>query len=83
VDLDETLMSWILSTGAKMPDVHVAVWRRSSRCEGGACVEILSDESKVTMRNSTEPQLTMFVPVEAWRGFVAGVRAGEFDRPST
>ncbi|NUO55144.1 MAG: DUF397 domain-containing protein [Hamadaea sp.] len=66
-----------------MVELHAALWRRSTKCEAGACVEVadLGGEA-VGMRNSTRPEIEITFPVETWREFVAGVRVGEFDQPS-
>jgi hypothetical protein len=55
-------------------------WRRSTRCESGHCVEVARQDRAVVMRNSTVPDLHLRLSVEAWEGFVAGLRAGQFDR---
>jgi Domain of unknown function (DUF397) len=57
------------------------VWRKSSRCESGLCVEVaLADE--VHMRDGKQrpdgPRLSF--GRQAWHGFVAGIKAGELDR---
>jgi hypothetical protein len=56
-----------------------AGWRKSSRCEGGHCVEVAFRDGGVAMRNSTVPDLQLQLSVDAWRSLVAGLRAGEFD----
>ena len=56
-------------------------WRRSRRCDSGACVEIARIGDSFAVRDSkdlSQPILT-FAP-GAWQAFVEGVRAGEFDR---
>jgi len=53
-------------------------FRKSTRCEGGACVEVaVSDQ--VLIRNSTAPDKVIAFSKEEWRAFVAGVRIGEFE----
>ncbi|GIE28893.1 hypothetical protein Ait01nite_019380 [Actinoplanes italicus] len=58
-------------------------WRKSSRSgAAGHCVEVAGAPSAVLVRDSkdiTGPVLTFEAP--DWTGFLAGVRAGEFDRP--
>jgi len=58
-------------------------WYKSFRSSGGGnCTEVsLSDDGYlVGMRDSKDPDGPILVfPKEAFRQFVAGVRAGEFD----
>jgi len=62
---------------------RVTAWRRSTKCESGSCVEVAElDLENVGLRNSNIPELSISLGVESWREFVAGVRAGEFDRPA-
>lgn len=56
-------------------------FRRSSRCnEGGGCVGVAAGNDAVYVRDLKEsagPVLT--VSPTAWRQFVDGLKAGEFD----
>ena len=71
-------------------------WRRSSRCgESGQCVEVawhractsashcveVARSDRVMMRDSKDPDggVLAFDPAD-WEAFLAGLRAGEFDR---
>ena len=63
-------------------DISAAAWQRSTKCEQGACVEVAGLGKSVGLRNSTLPEVAISFPVGSWRDFVAGVRAGEFDRHS-
>jgi hypothetical protein len=60
------------------------MWRKSTRSGAtGACVEVQAVDGAVLMRDSKDPdgpRLTF--PIEQWRAFLAGVAAGEFDRPT-
>ncbi|GAA0441865.1 hypothetical protein GCM10010112_12580 [Actinoplanes lobatus] len=58
-------------------------WRKSSRSgAAGHCVEVAEVPAAVLVRDSkdaTGPVLSF--GNAGWTGFIAGVRAGEFDRP--
>ncbi|MDG4820374.1 DUF397 domain-containing protein [Asanoa sp. WMMD1127] len=56
-------------------------FRRSSRCEAANCVEVatLGDGTGAVLRNSTAPETHLSFDAPSWRGFIAGVAAGEFD----
>lgn len=59
-------------------------WRKSTRSgAAGHCVEIAEVPAAVLVRDSKDadgPVLSF--DTTGWAGFVAGVRAGEFDRPA-
>jgi len=65
-----------------MQDANLT-WRKSTRSgAAGHCVEVANVPAAVMVRDSKDvdgPKLT-FADAE-WTGFIAGVRAGEFDRP--
>ena len=52
-------------------------WRQAARCETGQCVEVKLDGDTVALRDSRGPALVF--PLAAWKVFVAGVKAGDFD----
>jgi hypothetical protein len=56
-------------------------WRRSQRCgEAGTCVEIAQLGELIGLRdakNTAHPPLLF--DRTAWRSFVAGIKAGEFE----
>jgi predicted secreted Zn-dependent protease len=58
-------------------------WRKSTRSgAAGHCVEVASVPAAVLVRDSKDaagPVLSFGTP--GWSGFIAGIRAGEFDRP--
>jgi hypothetical protein len=60
-------------------------WRKSSHSnDQGACVEVASGggDAAVAVRDSTDPSGPVLAfPRGAWVSFLAGARAGEFDRP--
>ena len=76
-------LAFILSSrkGTTMQDANLT-WRKSSRSgAAGHCVEVANVPSAVLVRDSKDidgPVLAFGAP--DWAGFIAGVRAGEFDR---
>lgn len=57
-------------------------FRKSSFSGGGGCVEVrLLPDGHVAVRDSKQPSLpaSSHTPT-AWQAFLAGIRAGEFDR---
>ena len=55
-------------------------WRRSSACNGGACVEIAMLGETITLRSSADPAGTILTFSRAeWEHFVAGIKTGLFD----
>ena len=59
-------------------------WRKSTRSgAAGHCVEIAETPAAILVRDSKDaagPVLRFAPP--GWQGFIAGVRNGEFDRPT-
>jgi hypothetical protein len=56
------------------------VWRRSSRCDSGACVEVASIGDEFAVRDSKVSNSAVLRFSRAqWSDFVAGVRAGDYD----
>ncbi|MGB6577510.1 MAG: DUF397 domain-containing protein [Streptosporangiaceae bacterium] len=56
------------------------VWRRSSACESGACVEVATTDDAVMVRNSANPGgMVVTLRHEEWQEFLAGVKEGSFD----
>jgi Domain of unknown function (DUF397) len=57
-------------------------WRKSSRSQFNACVEVCFVDDRVPLRNSRDPNGPVLVfTAPEWDAFVAGVKLGEFDRP--
>ncbi|HST66341.1 MAG TPA: DUF397 domain-containing protein [Mycobacteriales bacterium] len=58
-------------------------WRRSGTCQGAdsTCVEVAVGDGGVAVRDSKDAAgpVLRFTPAE-WAAFLAGVRAGDFDR---
>lgn len=61
-----------------------ALWRRSSLCTGGECVEVTFDCRRVRVRNSTNAPSgpVLDFTQREWDAFVLRARAHEFDWPS-
>jgi hypothetical protein len=55
------------------------VWVRSSRCEGGHCVEVAAIDGGVALRNSTVPGVALSLSAGAWQVFLEDIRAGAFE----
>ncbi|GAA0532841.1 hypothetical protein GCM10010172_12060 [Paractinoplanes ferrugineus] len=72
------ITSW---KGTAMQDANLT-WRKSTRSgAAGHCVEVANVPAAVLVRDSKDvegPVLTF--AATQWNGFIAGVRAGEFDR---
>jgi predicted secreted Zn-dependent protease len=59
-------------------------WRKSTRSgAAGHCVEIAETPAAILVRDSKDASgpVLRFASVD-WQGFLAGVRDGEFDRPT-
>jgi predicted secreted Zn-dependent protease len=57
-------------------------WAKSSHCGNGACVEVAVDD-QVYVRATQDPDVVLAFSPQEWAVFVDGVKAGEFDIPST
>ena len=58
-------------------------WRKSSRSQFNNCVEVCFVDDRVPLRNSRDPDGPVLVfTAPEWDAFVAGVKLGEFDRPT-
>ena len=62
--------------------VVARAWRKSTRCETAACVEVATDGPIVGLRNSNQPESQLHLGAGAGQQFIDGVRAGEFDLPA-
>ena len=54
---------------------NVSKWRKSSRCDGGACIEIAVQGDAILLRSSDGPggPILAFTPA-AWRDLIAGLK---------
>ncbi len=56
------------------------LWRRSRRCDSGACIEVARLGGGFAVRDSKSPEgPRLMFNASAWGSFLAGVQAGEFD----
>jgi hypothetical protein len=56
------------------------MWRKSSRCVGGDCVEVLMRHDGVSVRDSKDIGAGMLqLTGDEWTSFVDDLRAGRFD----
>lgn len=55
------------------------LWRKSSRCEAGACVEVSCEDGLWSVRTTNSPERVATATTEEWSAFILGVKAGEFD----
>lgn len=67
-----------------MPEADAPMhWRRASRCDSGSCVEVALVRGGAAVRDSKQPEGAPYImfAAGAWRDFLDGIRAGEFDLP--
>ncbi|MEV6631371.1 DUF397 domain-containing protein [Actinoplanes sp. NPDC051470] len=50
------------------------IWRRSSRCQGGDCVEVAKLDHHVLVRNSADPEVVVTFTHAEWAAFLDGAR---------
>jgi hypothetical protein len=54
-------------------------WRKSSLCAGGECVEVAQRSSVIVVRDSSRPQSGILqLNADAWRSFIAGIKADNY-----
>lgn len=57
------------------------MWRSSTRCEGGQCVEVAVDDTTVLIRSSARREDTpVAMSLDRWDGFIAEIKDGAFDQ---
>jgi hypothetical protein len=63
-----------------MTSLSQAVWRKSSLCSNGNCVEVAFLDHEVAVRDSKDKRggILRFSSIE-WRNFLESARSGEFD----
>jgi hypothetical protein len=62
-------------------DLHdSAEWRKSRRCDSGACVEVATLDDAVALRDSkTVDGPILIFSHDSWATFLSGVRVGDFE----
>lgn len=60
-------------------DISRDRWHRSTFCDSGACVEVMTEADAVQVRNSADPGFPLVFTKDEWNAFIAGVLEGEFD----
>lgn len=55
------------------------VWRRSSFCQTGECVEVAALDGMILVRDSKRPEPVLAYSSEEFRSFALAIRAGEYD----
>ncbi|WP_173057476.1 DUF397 domain-containing protein [Phytohabitans houttuyneae] len=64
-------------------DSVTQAWVRSTRCYSEAhCVEVQVGTDRVLSRSSLRPSVELSLSHAQWACFVAGVKAGGYDRPA-
>ena len=61
-------------------DYKRLTWRTALNCNGGACVQVATNENSILIGNSRRPgdPVVEYTPDE-WHEFVAGIKKGDFD----
>lgn len=58
------------------PEPHPSGWRRSSRCESNACVEVALWPDSVAVRDNTLPHRHLTFDEASWRSLVRDIQSG-------
>jgi hypothetical protein len=54
---------------------NVLKWRKSTRCNGGACIEIAIQDDAILLRSSADPDGPVLAFTSAaWRDLIAGLK---------
>jgi hypothetical protein len=54
------------------------VWRKSSYCAAGECLEVTHKGDAVLLRSNRAPRTVIRLSKEEWQAFSNGVTAGDF-----
>lgn len=55
-------------------------WRKSSRCDSNACVEVALGDGVVAIRDNTQPGRHLAFDSVSWKGLLRALHAGQFSR---
>ena len=56
------------------------IWRRSTKCNSGLCVEVALAEQAALVRDGKHPQgAHLTFGAQSWGAFLSAVKAGEYD----
>lgn len=53
------------------------VWRKSSRCDHNACVEVARMVTVVAVRDNTQPERHLTFDRASWNGLLRALRTGQ------
>jgi hypothetical protein len=60
--------------------IRPGVWRKSSYCQSGECIEVGALDGMILVRDSKDPQGSVLrYDAGEWHAFLRGIRAGEFN----
>ncbi len=77
---EEFLLLMAVGVAVGVRSADEPIWRTSSRCESGACVEVGIRGEIVIVRRSQDPEgVSVTLVREMWQEFLARVRDGGFD----
>jgi hypothetical protein len=62
----------------RLSPMEMSTWVKSWYCDSGACVEVQMTNRGMSIRNSTQPDVTVLCTMDEWDAFLKGVEAGQF-----
>ena len=55
-------------------------WKRSSKCPPfPGCIEVMRKGTEILVRDDKSKRIVVRTNSRSWKGFIDGVKAGEFD----
>lgn len=55
-------------------------WRKSSRCDSNACVEVAQSGSGFMIRDNTQPERHLTFDCVSWKGLLQAISTGQLHR---